>query len=244
MLGGADAQQRDRRSLGKRQSCCFPWRVSCPKPSMTFPPLAAPAAGAGGKARERPQAMHPPGVCSAARDAAGIEPVPAAAAPRRILQPLCPPQPLSLSPEHPSALPSPAPAEAPPSPRGGWRRQPPPRAGSPRGRHSPIGGVASVCRPTSWPGPNPSRKSLNWLSAPSRVVGKMNLRRGEQRAFVEHRAWGGLGLSQARSHREHGDCARPQLPSPPLRATPRCLTCRRSCCCWCCRRWTPGCLAG
>lgn len=46
---------------------------------------------------------------------------------------------------------------------------------------SPMGGVASVCRPTSWPGPSPSRKSLNWLSAPSRVVGKMNLCQGEQR---------------------------------------------------------------
>lgn len=39
----------------------------------------------------------------------------------------------------------------------------------------PIGGVASVCRPTIWAGPSPSRKSLNWLSAPSRVVGKTNL---------------------------------------------------------------------
>lgn len=41
---------------------------------------------------------------------------------------------------------------------------------------------------------------------------------------------------------EHREGAQPQLPSP--RATLRCLTCRRSCCCWCCRRWTPGCLAG
>ena len=40
----------------------------------------------------------------------------------------------------------------------------------------PMGGVASVCRPTIWAGPRPSRKSLNWLSAPSRV-GKINLQR-------------------------------------------------------------------
>lgn len=32
MLGGADAQQRGRRGLGKRQSCCFPRRVPCPEP--------------------------------------------------------------------------------------------------------------------------------------------------------------------------------------------------------------------
>lgn len=52
-------------------------------------------------------------------------------------------------------------------------------------RHSPIGGVASVCRPTSCPGPSPSRKSLNWLSAPSRVVGKMNLCGMEQSAAMD-----------------------------------------------------------
>lgn len=40
----------------------------------------------------------------------------------------------------------------------------------------PIGGVANVCRPTIWAGPRPSRKSLNWLSGPSLVVGKMNLK--------------------------------------------------------------------
>lgn len=40
----------------------------------------------------------------------------------------------------------------------------------------PMGGVASVCRPTIWAGPRPSRKSLNWLSAPSRV-GKINLQK-------------------------------------------------------------------
>lgn len=41
--------------------------------------------------------------------------------------------------------------------------------------HSPMAGVASVCRPTSWPGPKPSRKSLNWLSAPSRIPEKIRL---------------------------------------------------------------------
>lgn len=40
----------------------------------------------------------------------------------------------------------------------------------------PMGGVANVCRPTIWAGPRPSRKSLNWLSAPSRV-GKINLQK-------------------------------------------------------------------
>ena len=36
-------------------------------------------------------------------------------------------------------------------------------------------GVARVWRPTIWAGPSPSRKSLNWLSGPRRVVGKTNL---------------------------------------------------------------------
>lgn len=101
----------------------------------------------------------------------------------------------------------------------GCRRQPPPRAGNPRGRHSPIGGVASVCRPTSWPGPNPSRKSLNWLSAPSRVVGKMNLRRGEQRAFVEHRAGGGGVVSSEIPPGARGLCPAP-APVPPTPCHP------------------------
>lgn len=39
----------------------------------------------------------------------------------------------------------------------------------------PMEGVASVCRPTICAGPSPSRKSLNWLSGPRRVVGKTNL---------------------------------------------------------------------
>lgn len=39
----------------------------------------------------------------------------------------------------------------------------------------PMGGVANVCRPTIWAGPSPSRKSLNWLSGPRRVVGKTKL---------------------------------------------------------------------
>lgn len=44
----------------------------------------------------------------------------------------------------------------------------------------PMGGVASVCLPTIWAGPSPSRKSLNWLPGPRRVVGKTNLRELEQ----------------------------------------------------------------
>lgn len=44
----------------------------------------------------------------------------------------------------------------------------------------PMEGVASVCRPTIWAGPSPSRKSLNWLSGPRRVVGKTNLRQRKQ----------------------------------------------------------------
>lgn len=39
-----------------------------------------------------------------------------------------------------------------------------------------MAGVASVCRPTSWPGPRPSRKSLNWLSAPNRIPEKIRLK--------------------------------------------------------------------
>lgn len=92
----------------------------------------------------------------------------------------------------------------------GWRWDPHPWVGTPTpGRHSPIGGVASVCRPTSWPGPSPSRKSLNWLSAPSRVVGKMNLPRGEQRAVVEHQ-----GLQQDALGAQ-GGCPAPVPPVPP-----------------------------
>lgn len=40
---------------------------------------------------------------------------------------------------------------------------------------SPMGGVANVCRPTSWAGPRPSRKSLNWASEESLTPGKMRL---------------------------------------------------------------------
>jgi len=40
----------------------------------------------------------------------------------------------------------------------------------------PIDGVAKVCRPTSWAGPSPSRKSLNWLSAANLTPGKIKLK--------------------------------------------------------------------
>lgn len=39
----------------------------------------------------------------------------------------------------------------------------------------PIAGVARVWRPTSWAGPRPSRKSLNWLSEARRTPGKIRL---------------------------------------------------------------------
>lgn len=39
-----------------------------------------------------------------------------------------------------------------------------------------MGGVANVCRPTSWAGPRPSRKSLNWASEESLTPGKMRLK--------------------------------------------------------------------
>lgn len=42
-------------------------------------------------------------------------------------------------------------------------------------KHVPIDGVAKVCRPTSWAGPSPSRKSLNWLSAANLTPGKIKL---------------------------------------------------------------------
>lgn len=40
---------------------------------------------------------------------------------------------------------------------------------------SPMAGVASVCLPTNWAGPSPSRKSLNWLLAPRFTPEKIKL---------------------------------------------------------------------
>lgn len=40
----------------------------------------------------------------------------------------------------------------------------------------PMAGVASVCLPTNWDGPRPSRKSLNWLLAPRLTPEKIKLR--------------------------------------------------------------------
>lgn len=45
-----------------------------------------------------------------------------------------------------------------------------------RQKFLPIAGVASVWRPTSWAGPRPSRKSLNWLSEARRTPGKIRLK--------------------------------------------------------------------
>lgn len=39
-----------------------------------------------------------------------------------------------------------------------------------------MAGVARVWRPTSWAGPRPSRKSLNWLSEAKRTPGKIRLK--------------------------------------------------------------------
>lgn len=38
-----------------------------------------------------------------------------------------------------------------------------------------MAGVASVCLPTNWAGPSPSRKSLNWLLAPRFTPEKIKL---------------------------------------------------------------------
>lgn len=45
----------------------------------------------------------------------------------------------------------------------------------------PIAGVARVWRPTSWAGPRPSRKSLNWLSEAKRTPGKIRLKAKQHR---------------------------------------------------------------
>lgn len=156
---------------GKSRAAAFPGTYPAPSPPRDIP---SPHGADGGSSRGRPehlQAMHRPGTCSAARDAAGIEPDPRNRSTRTLFPPPPPLQPLPSSRSIPHrARHSPCFA--------GLEMVPPSPGRDPRlGRHSPIGGVASVCRPTSWPGPSPSRKSLNWLSAPSRVVGKMNLPR-------------------------------------------------------------------
>lgn len=40
----------------------------------------------------------------------------------------------------------------------------------------PIGGVARVCRPASWAGPNPSKKPVNCLSDASFTPGNIKLK--------------------------------------------------------------------
>ena len=45
-----------------------------------------------------------------------------------------------------------------------------------RDKFLPMAGVARVWRPTSWAGPRPSRKSLNWLSEAKRTPGKIRLK--------------------------------------------------------------------
>ena len=48
----------------------------------------------------------------------------------------------------------------------------------------PIAGVARVWRPTSWAGPRPSRKSLNWLSEAKRTPGKITIKAKQHRIIL------------------------------------------------------------
>lgn len=84
-----------------------------------------------------------------------------------------------------------------------------------------MGGVASVCRPTIWAGPRPSRKSLNWLSGPRRVVGKTNLKKNNRDydRLSDNHGWTDVEIT-ARTH-----------------------TFLRSCWSWCCHRWSLCCPA-
>lgn len=102
-----------------------------------------------------------------------------------------------------------------------------------------MGGVASVCRPTSWAGPRPSRKSLNWASEESLTPGKMRLKEkrshmlpetDDERTFAES----GQGCSPWDVMRVR---SKPQINHSLLPS--RVLTFPRSCSCSCCRLWTP-----
>lgn len=44
-----------------------------------------------------------------------------------------------------------------------------------------MGGVANVCRPASWAGPNPSRKPVNCLSDASFTPGNISLTRQNEK---------------------------------------------------------------
>lgn len=193
---------------GKSRAAAFPGTYPAPSPPRDIP---SPHGADGGSSRGRPehlQAMHRPGTCSAARDAAGIEPDPRNRSTRTLFPPPPPLQPLPSSRSIPHrARHSPCFA--------GLEMVPPSPGRDPRlGRHSPIGGVASVCRPTSWPGPSPSRKSLNWLSAPSRVVGKMNLPRRAKGFCGASGCWVSSEVYSPPPAESTGRGAQPRLPSP------------------------------
>lgn len=101
-----------------------------------------------------------------------------------------------------------------------------------------MGGVASVCRPTSWAGPRPSRKSLNWASEESLTPGKMRLKEKRLHMLPEKDVectfadsgqscspWHVMRVrSKTTEQIDHKSCV---------------LTFPRSCSCSCCRLWTP-----
>lgn len=66
---------------------------------------------------------------------------------------------------------------------------------------SPMGGVANVCRPTSWAGPRPSRKSLNCASEESLTPGKMRLNQRDTKVCVFIRlTFTKSGMQSTQSH--------------------------------------------
>lgn len=91
--------------------------------------------------------------------------------------------------------------------------------------NKPMAGVASVCLPTSWAGPSPSRKSLNWLLAPTLMPEKIKLQQEAQQGAKSYqerhiRVVSSLSRISQCSEREG------------------LLTLPRSCSCSCCRCWT------
>lgn len=98
---------------GKSRAAAFPGTYPAPSPPWDIP---SPRGADGGSSRGRPehlQAMHRPGTCSAARDAAGIEPDPRNQS-MWTLSPLPTTAAPSLLLEHPFALPSPTPGKTQP----------------------------------------------------------------------------------------------------------------------------------
>lgn len=119
-----------------------------------------------------------------------------------------------------------------------WRN----RANPENIRSIPMAGVASVCRPTSWAGPSPSRKSLNWLLAPMLMPEKIKLQQESQQG----------AKSKSRPSWRHGGSpifAGSEFCKSDFNSLESCseqgslLTLPPSCSCSCCRCWTP-CWAG